>query len=57
MSKLSDRVRADVEAAPWVIVEIKKLEKELEDVYLEMKKIRPGLTAIFDSDVWNKIKN
>lgn len=38
MSKLSDRVRADVEAAPWVIVEIKKLEKELEDVYLEMKK-------------------
>ena len=28
--KLSDRVRPDVEAAPWVIEEIKKLEAELE---------------------------
>jgi hypothetical protein len=25
---LSDRIRPDVEAAPWVIEEIKKLEKE-----------------------------
>ncbi len=29
MSKLSDRVRAGGEAAPWVIEEIKKLEAKL----------------------------
>lgn len=27
--KLSDRIRPDVEAAPWVIEEVKKLEQEL----------------------------
>jgi len=30
MKKLSDRVRPDVEAAPWVVAEIKSLEDELE---------------------------
>lgn len=29
MAKLSDRVRPDVEAAPWVIEEIKELESLL----------------------------
>lgn len=29
-TKLSERVRPDCEAAPWVIKEIKKLESELE---------------------------
>jgi hypothetical protein len=29
-TKLSDRVRPDVEAAPWVVEEIKKLERKLE---------------------------
>jgi len=28
--KLSDRLRPDVEAAPWVIAEVKQLEQELE---------------------------
>ena len=32
MSKLSERVRANVEAAPWVIEEIKNLEKALENI-------------------------
>lgn len=27
--KLSDRIRPDVEAAPWVIEEVKKLEAEV----------------------------
>ena len=31
MSKLSERVRANCEAAPWVVKEIKKLEKQLEE--------------------------
>lgn len=44
--KLSDRVRPDVEAAPWVIEEIKKLEAELDrldarctDLLFEIKEI------------------
>lgn len=40
MHKLSKRLRAGVEAAPWVIEEIEKLEQELNDVYLEMYKLR-----------------
>ena len=30
--KLSDRIRPDVEAAPWVIAEIEKLEHKLADL-------------------------
>lgn len=29
MVKLSDRIRANIEAAPWVIEEVKKLEEKL----------------------------
>ena len=32
MSKLSDRVRANSEAAPWVVDEIKRLEAELTEI-------------------------
>lgn len=28
--KLSDRIRSDVEAAPWVVEEVRKLEAEVE---------------------------
>ena len=49
---LSDRIRPNIEAAPWVIEEVKKLEQELSDAYLEMRKIRPAIRAIFDRDVW-----
>jgi hypothetical protein len=37
--KLSDRVRPDVEAAPWVIDEIKRLELELDIANLEIRRI------------------
>lgn len=40
MHKLSKRLRIGGEAAPWVIEEIEKLEQELNDVYLEMYKLR-----------------
>ena len=49
---LSDRLRPNIEAAPWVIDEVRKLEQELADTYLEMRKIRPAVRAIFDRDVW-----
>lgn len=51
---LSDRIRPNIEAAPWVIEEVKKLEQELSDAYLEMRKIRPAIRAIFDRDVWDR---
>ena len=52
--KLSERVRPNCEAAPWVIEEIKRLERELSDAYLEFRKIRPVIKAIFDRDVWDR---
>lgn len=48
--KLSERVRPDVECAPWVIAEIKRLEHELSEAYTELSKLMPR--AIFDRDVW-----
>lgn len=36
MAKLSERVRPDVEAAPWVIDEIKKLEDKLDSMNCTM---------------------
>jgi len=51
--KLSERVRPDCEAAPWVVEEIKRLERELSDAYLELRKIRPAVKAIFDRKVWD----
>lgn len=39
MYKLSKRIEAGVEASPWLIEEIKKLEQEINDVYLEMYKL------------------
>jgi len=37
---LSDRVRPTIEAAPWVIEEIKRLETELAEAYEELHKLR-----------------
>ena len=53
---LSERLRPDVECAPWVIEEVKKLEYELKRAYQEMNKQRPSLTAVFDSGVWVKVE-
>ena len=52
--KLSERVRPNCEAAPWVIEEIKRLERELSDAYLEFRKIRPVMKAVYDRDVWDR---
>lgn len=51
---LSDRLRPNIEAAHWVIDEVRKLEQELADAYLEMRKIRPVVKAIFDRAVWDR---
>jgi hypothetical protein len=53
---LSDRVRPDVEAAPWVIKEIQRLEEELDSVYLELYKQKSEIAAIFDPIVWENLK-
>lgn len=37
MKKLSERVRPDVEAAPWVVAEIKSLEDDLEATRYSLK--------------------
>jgi len=42
MSKLSDRVRPDVEAAPWVVEEIKRLEAERD-------RLREALRELLDA--------
>ena len=34
--KLRDRIRPDVEAAPWVIAEIEKLEQQLEQAHADI---------------------
>jgi len=52
---LSDRLRPDVEAAPWVIEEVKKLEQELADAYLEMRKQLPSV--VFDREVWARARH
>lgn len=52
--KLSERVRQNCEASPWVIEEIKRLERELSDAYLEFRKIRPVMKAVYDRDVWDR---
>lgn len=51
---LSERVRPNSEAAPWVIDEIKLLESALHDAYLEIKKINPQV--VFDKEVHFAVK-
>lgn len=51
---LSERIRPNSEAAPWVIDEVARLERELADAYLELRKQRPAVTAVFDREVWNR---
>lgn len=52
---LSQRIRADVEAAPWVVEAVKRLEAELSAAYAEMNKHRPK--AVFDRDVWERARH
>ncbi len=51
---LSQRIRPDVEAAPWVIDAIKRLEAELAAAYDELHKQRPVIKAVFDREVWDR---
>jgi hypothetical protein len=51
---LSDKIRPNIEAAPWVIEEIKRLEAELSAAYAEIRKQRPVIKAVFDRDVWDR---
>lgn len=51
---LSKRLRPGIEAAPWVIKEVEVLERELNSAYLELRKIRPSVKAVFDREVWRK---
>ena len=37
--KLSQRIRPDVEAAPWVVAEVKQLEEYNEKLYNAMKRL------------------
>lgn len=51
--KLSDRLRPDVEAAPWVIEEVKKLEQERAefmryDTFFRMLKERAMHETIYE---------
>jgi hypothetical protein len=69
--KLSDRIRAGCEAAPWVVDEVKKLEAELDvaeafhrvavsqrnQAYDELRKHSGTIGAVFDRDVWDRAKS
>ena len=55
--KLSDRLRPDCEAAPWVIESVKKMEHELAAAYAEMNKHRRTIGAVFDRNVWARAES
>lgn len=44
--KLSDRIRPDVEAAPWVIEEVKKLEVEHNEALDDVARLQAGLRVL-----------
>ena len=44
IDRLSDKLEA-----------IDTVKSELDDVYREMRKIRPQVTAIYDRDVWDRV--
>jgi hypothetical protein len=51
---LSDRIRPNCEAAPWVVAEVRRLESELSEAYAELRKQRPSIKAVFDRSVWER---
>lgn len=51
---LSDRIRPNSEAAPWVIDEVKRLETELAEAYEELRKQRKTIKAVFNRIVWDR---
>lgn len=45
---LSERVRANSEAAPWVIDEIKAMEKELEQLHAGLERVKTASVCPVD---------
>lgn len=52
MSKLSDRVRAGSEAAPWVVEAIVALEQALETVTSTLKNTKVRVHQVYPRPVW-----
>ena len=52
---LSDRVRPDVEAARWVVNEIKKLEAERDAAVKALRQYGQHLDYCGDSDSYNNV--
>jgi hypothetical protein len=53
---LSERIRPNCEAAPWVVDEVRRIEFELAEAYAELRKQRPAIKAVFNRDVWDRAK-
>ncbi len=51
---LSEWIRTNCEAAPWVVAEVKRPELELAEAYAELRKQRPTIKAVFDRAVWDR---
>lgn len=45
-TKLSERVRPNYEAAPWVVIEIKRLEVELENAKIEIDELKAEIREL-----------
>lgn len=55
-TKLSDRIRPNSEAAPWVIKEIKEIESEISRLTEALKDISEGLeTKGYSLELWPSI--
>jgi predicted nucleic acid-binding Zn-ribbon protein len=52
---LVEKVQSCTEVTPWHFEKIKELESELEAAYAELRKLRPALSALFDSVVWERV--
>lgn len=46
---LSERLRPDVEAAPWVIKEVKKLEEELDAAWMAVDLVKKENAQLIDA--------
>lgn len=51
---LSDRIRSNSEAAPWVIDEVKQMEAENAQLKRQLEQIRPWLNDYHRYLVWDR---
>lgn len=54
MKILSDKIRPGAIMEKWFIKDLRQLEQELADTYIEMYKSVP-VTEVFNRDVWNHV--